>query len=167
MLAGMTEDRTSAHHRIGRWLYPGGRPNRLARVLNRLSVVQVAAGLLPDRVVTLEVPGRTSGRTVSFPLVAVEQDGATYLVAMLGRRTNWVRNVAANGGRAVLRRRRGGPVAVELQELDPADRAPILKRFLAVAPGARPHIPVDRHAPLAEFARVAPDHPVFRVVKKV
>jgi len=152
---------------IGRWLYAGGRPNRLARVLNRLSVVQVAAGLLPDRVVTLEVPGRTSGRTVSFPLVAVEQDGATYLVAMLGRRTNWVRNVAANGGRAVLRRRRGEPVAVELQEVDPADRAPILKRFLAVAPGARPHIPVDRHAPLAEFARVAPEHPVFRVVKKV
>ncbi len=58
-----------------------------------------------------------------------------------------------------------GPV--ELQEVDPADRAPILKRFLAVAPGARPHIPVDRHAPLADFARVAPDHPVFRVVKKV
>ncbi|MGZ8750734.1 MAG: nitroreductase/quinone reductase family protein [Pseudonocardia sp.] len=163
----MTVDRTSAHHRLGRWLYPGGRPNRLARVLNRLSVVQVAAGLLPERVVTLEVPGRVSGRTVSFPLVAVEQDGATYLVAMLGRRTNWVRNVAANGGRAVLRRRRGGPAAVELQEVDPADRAPILKRFLAVAPGARPHIPVDQHAPLAEFARIAPDHPVFRVVKKV
>jgi deazaflavin-dependent oxidoreductase (nitroreductase family) len=158
---------SSVGTRIGRWLYPGGHPNRLARVLNRLSVVQVTAGLLPDRVVTLEVPGRTSGRTVSFPLVAVEQDGATYLVAMLGRRTNWVRNVAANGGRAVLRRRRGGPAAVELQEVDPADRAPILKRFLAVAPGARPHIPVDRHAPLAEFARVAPDHPVFRVVKKV
>ena len=115
MLAVMTEDRASAHRRLGRWLYSGGRPNRLARALNRLSVLQVGAGLLPARVVTLEVPGRVSGRTVSFPLVAVEQDGATYLVAMLGHRTNWVRNVAANGGRAVLRRRRGGPVDVELQ----------------------------------------------------
>ena len=158
---------SSVGSRLGRWLYPGGRPNRQARVLNRLSVVQVAAGLLPDRVVTLEVPGRTSGRTVSFPLVAVEQDGATYLVAMLGHRTNWVRNVAANGGRAVLRRRRGGPVDVELQEVDVADRAPILRRFLTLAPGARPHLAVDRHAPLAEFARIAPDHPVFEVVKKV
>ena len=167
MLAVVTDDRASAHRTFGRWLYAGGRPNRLARALNRLSVLQVGAGLMPARVVTLEVPGRVSGRTVSFPLVAVEQDGATYLVAMLGHRTNWVRNVAANGGRAVLRRRRGEPVAVELQEVDPADRAPILKRFLAVAPGARPHIPVDRHAPLADFARVAPDHPVFRVVKKV
>jgi hypothetical protein len=85
---------------------------------------------------------------------------------MLGDRTNWVRNVAANGGRAVLRRRRRDPVDVELVEVDPADRAPILKRFLALAPGGRPHIPVDRHAPLAEFARIAPAHPVFRVVKK-
>jgi len=167
MLGVMSEDRASAHRRLGRWLYAGGRPNWLARALNRLSVLQVGAGLLPERVVTLEVPGRVSGRVVSFPLVAVGQDGATYLVAMLGDRTNWVRNVAANGGRAVLRRQRGGPVAVELQEVDPADRAPILKRFLAVAPGARPHIPVDRHAPLAEFARVAPEHPVFWVVKKV
>ena len=115
MLAVMTEDRASTHRRLGRWLYAGGRPNRLARALNRLSVLQVGAGLLPARVVTLEVPGRVSGRTVSFPLVAVEQDGATYLVAMLGHRTNWVRNVAANGGRAVLRRRRGGPVDVELR----------------------------------------------------
>ena len=77
-----------------------------------------------------------------------------------------MRNVAANGGRAVLRRRRGGPVDVELQEVDVADRAPILRRFLALAPGARPHIAVDRHAPLAEFARIAPDHPVFRVVRE-
>jgi len=163
MLAVMTDDRASAHRRFGRWLYPGGRPNRLARALNRLSVLQVAAGLMPARVVTLEVPGRVSGRTVSFPLVAVEQDGATYLVAMLGHRTNWVGNVAANGGRAVLRRRRGGPVDVELEEVDVADRAPILKRFLALAPGGRPHIPVDRHAPLSEFARIAPAHPVFQV----
>jgi uncharacterized protein (DUF934 family) len=136
----MTEDRASAHRRLGRWLYPGGHPNRLARALNRLSVLQVGAGLLPERVVTLEVPGRT----VSFPLVAVEQDGATYLVAMLGRRTNWVRNVAANGGRAVPRRRRGGPVDVELREVDVADRAPILRRFLALAPGARPTTPCSR-----------------------
>jgi hypothetical protein len=164
MLAGV---QSSLGTRIGRWFYRGGRPNRLARALNRLSVLQARAGLMPDRVVTLDVPGRTSGRIVSFPLVAVDQDGATYLVAMLGARTNWVRNVAANGGRAVLRRRRGAPVAVELQEVDPADRAPILKRFLTLAPGGRPHIPVDRDAPLADFARIAPDHPVFRVVKKV
>ena len=34
---------------------------------------------------------------------------------------------------------------------------------LQVAPGARPHLPVDRTAPLTEFARIAADYPVFRI----
>ena len=42
-------------------------------------------------------------------------------------------------------------------------RAPILQRYLQVAPGARAHIPVDRRASLAELAQIAPDYPVFRV----
>ena len=133
---------------------PGGRPNRLARALNRLSVLQVGAGLMPARVVTLEVPGRVSGRTVSFPLVAVEQAGATYLVAMLGHRTNWVRNVAANGGHAVLRRRRGGPVDVELHEVDVADRAPILQALPRA--GAR-RAPAHRGRPARAARRVRAD----------
>jgi hypothetical protein len=29
---------------------------------------------------------------------------------------------------------------------------------------ARPHIPVDRHAPLKEFAQIPPQFPVFRVM---
>jgi hypothetical protein len=33
----------------------------------------------------------------------------------------------------------------------------------AVAPGARPHLPVDRRAPLEEFERIAGQIPVFRV----
>ena len=48
-------------------------------------------------------------------------------------------------------------------EVDPGARAPILRRYLAVAPGARPHLPVDRRAPLEEFDRIATQIPVFRV----
>ena len=47
--------------RFERWLYPGGRPNRVARVLNRGWAILHAAGLWPSRLVTLEVPGRRSG----------------------------------------------------------------------------------------------------------
>lgn len=36
-----------------------------------------------------------------------------------------------------------------------------LKRLLYR--GARPHVPVDRRAPLAAFAQVADRYPVFRV----
>jgi len=34
---------------------------------------------------------------------------------------------------------------------------------LALAPGARPHVPVDRRAPVEEFEQIAPQIPVFRV----
>ncbi len=30
--------------------------------------------------------------------------------------------------------------------------------------GARPHIPVDRKAPLADFERISPGYPVFRIL---
>jgi deazaflavin-dependent oxidoreductase (nitroreductase family) len=150
-------------HRFDRWLYRGGRPNRVARFLNRISAVHFATGVLaPSTWVTLEVRGRRSGRTISFPLVVADYEGDRYLVAMLGQNTNWVRNVRAAGGRAV--RRHGRREAVRLEEVDPGARAPILRRYLAVAPGARAHLPVDRRAPLEEFERIAAQIPVFRVM---
>jgi hypothetical protein len=38
-----------------------------------------------------------------------------------------------------------------------------LRRVQQVAPGARPHISVDRRTPLEEFERIAAQYPVFRV----
>jgi hypothetical protein len=52
---------------------------------------------------------------------------------------------------------------VRLEEVDPRARAPILQRYLQVAPGARPYIPVDRRAPLVEFEQIAARYPVFRI----
>ena len=147
---------------IKQWMYRRGRPGGLARVMNRLSAIQFSAGVLsPERAATLEVRGRRSGRTISFPVVVADYEGERYLVSMLGQDANWVRNVRAAGGRAVLRRRH--PEAVHLDEVDAGDRAPILRRYLAVAPGARPHIPVDRRAPLADFERIAAQYPAFRI----
>jgi hypothetical protein len=80
---------------------------------------------------------------------------------MLGEEANWVRNVRAAGGRVVLRH--GRRRAVLLEEVDPHERAPILRRYLQLAPGAPPHIPVDRRAPLAEFERIAAQYPAFHV----
>jgi len=91
-------------------------------------------------------------------------DGQRYLVSMLGERGQWVRNVRAAGGRAVLRR--SGREAVSLEEVPPAQRAPILQAYLQVAPGARPHVPVDTEAPLTAFAEIAAAFPVFRVTAR-
>ena len=142
-------------------MYRGGRPNRLAALLYRVDNAVASAGRGPKCLVTLEVRGRSSGRIVSFPLVVADYGGERYLVAMLGERSNWVANVRAAGGRAVLGH--GNREAVRLEEVDPDARAPILRRYLELAPGGRPHIPVDRHAPVVEFERIAADYPVFRV----
>lgn len=155
--------RQKPSHRLKRWLYPGGRPNRLSRALNDLGAWQYAHGILTlgGRGVTLEVRGRVSGRPVRLPLVLVRMHGERYLVSMLGPRAQWVRNAEADGGRAVLHAPR--PEHVRLVEVPVADRAPILKRYLELAPGARPHVPVDRREPVERFAEVAADVPVLRV----
>ncbi len=44
-----------------------------------------------------------------------------------------------------------------------SERPAIIRRYLEQVPGARPHIPVDRRAPLADFEAIASRYPVFRV----
>ena len=154
-----------ASYRAGdftRWMYRGGRRNRLASLLNRVAAALGSSGIASNRMVTLEVVGRKSGRVVSLPLVPANVDGQRYLVSMLGEDVAWVRNVRAAGGSAVLRHR--GREKVRLEEVSPAQRAPVLKEYLGRAPGARPHIPVDKDAPLSEFAKIAVSFPVFRVL---
>jgi len=147
-----------------RRLYRGGRPSRFARWQNRASAVAFAAGIWPQRAAALEVRGRRSGRVISFPVVIAGYQGERYLVSMLGEDVNWVRNLRAAGGRAVLRH--GRREAVLLEEVDAGARPAILRRYLALAPGARPHIPVDRHAPLEAFEQIAPGFPVFRITAR-
>lgn len=141
--------------------YRGGRPGRWARIENRLSALVFAAGVMPERAATLDLRGRKSGRLISFPIAIADHEGERYLVAMLGERTNWVLNARAGDGRAVLRH--GRREEIRLIE-EPADRrAAILQRFLQVAPGARPHFPIDRNAASTEFERIADRYPVFRI----
>ena len=147
---------------LARWFYRGGRPNRVARVLDRGSAMICALGVAPDYMVTLEVPGRRTGRIVHLPLVMVLVDGERYLVSMLGEDVNWVRNVKAADGRVTLRH--GRSEDVRLEEVAPEHRAPVLKDYLRRAPRAGAHMPVGKDAPLAEFERVSPRFPVFRVV---
>jgi hypothetical protein len=147
-----------------RWLYKDGRPNIIARMLNRGWALFHSLGLFPNYLVTLEVVGRQSGKLISFPLAMVVVDGERYLVSMLGEEANWVRNLKAAGGKANLRH--GISEKVLLEEVDVNQRAEIIKAYLQIAPGARPHTPVDKDAPVSEFENVASEYPVFRVTAK-
>ena len=146
---------------IARWLYRGGRPSPLARLVNRATAAVYALGIWPNYLVALEVVGRRSGRITRLPLVMTVVDGERYLVSMLGEHVDWVRNARAAGGTVILRH--GRREVVRLEEVPAAQRAPVLKSYLQRAPGARPHVPVHWDAPLDELDRIAPRIPVYRV----
>ena len=149
---------------LAKWLYRGGRPNWVATVLNRISAAVHALGVAPNYMVTLEVPGRRSGRRISLPLVMVVIEGERYLVSMPGAESNWAQNVKAAGANVTLRH--GGREEARLEEVPAERRGPVLKAYLKRAPGARPHLPVDKDAPLAEFEKISAQFPVFRVVSR-
>lgn len=149
---------------LSQWLYRGGRPNRVARVINRCWAAIHALGVAPNYLVTLDVPGRRSGRIISLPMVVAVVEGERYLVSMLGEQVDWVRNARAAGGNVTLRH--GDREEVRLEEVPADRRAPVLKAYLQRAPGARPHLPIDKDAPLSEFERVSSQFPVFRIVPR-
>lgn len=142
--------------------YPGGRPNAFTRRLNSGQARLTARGLFPALLVALETRGRRSGRPSLVQLVVAQIGTERYLVSMLGENADWVRNARASVGAAVLRH--GTSEKVRLEDVPVSQRAPILKAYLQVAPGTRPHFDVGRDAPLAEFEKVAARYPVFRVV---
>jgi deazaflavin-dependent oxidoreductase (nitroreductase family) len=114
---------------------------------------------------SLEVKGRRSGRPIALPVVIADWEGNEYLVSMLGERANWVKNVRAAGGAAVLRR--GRREDVMLEEVEFPERAQVIRRYAAVAPGGRPHLGLPRDASLEECEALAPHTPVFRITPSV
>jgi hypothetical protein len=93
----------------------------------------------------------------------VEYEGERYLVAPRGN-TEWVRNVKAAGGEAVLKR--GKSERIRLEEIPVDQRALIIKPYLKkTAMATKREFGLDPDAPIEEFERIAPDHPVFRVVR--
>ncbi len=153
-----------------RWFYENRRPTRLGKAVNRAWSWAASVGLTPNtwpgepriRTVTLEVRGRASGQSRSNVVTSVEQDGRWYFVSMLGERAEWVKNVRAAQGRAIIRHR--ARQRVILDEVPVGQRAPILKAYLKrTALSTRQHLGLDTTAPLESFQRIAPAHPVFRM----
>jgi deazaflavin-dependent oxidoreductase (nitroreductase family) len=145
------------------WFYREGRARRWWRWLSAAYVWWASLGLPPRRQVGLEVRGRKSGQPHRIPVVVATVDGERYLVSMVGEK-EWVRNVRAAGGEATIIS--GGRRAVTLVDVPVEERAPVIKEYLRVAPGGRPHIGLRANASLEECAGVAAAHPVFRIVER-
>lgn len=158
--------------RAVRYAEPGRyrRPPRAYLSLQWLGPLLTTLNLSPRFAITLEVPGRRSGVVHRTTLVETDVEGERYLVA-LGGESEWVRNVRAAEGRAVLGRRRRE--AVVLTEVPVADRAPVLRAYVlrpgraprsrAVAREARDYFGVRPDLAPADLAAVAARYPVFRV----
>src|SRR5947208_2417924 len=103
----------------------------------------------------------TSVSRRSAAVAWVDDDGQRYLVAPRGN-TEWVRNVKAAGGEAVLKH--GKSDAVRLEELPVEQRAPLIQAYLKkTARVTKREFGIEPDAPIEEFQRIAPDHPVFRI----
>jgi len=146
-----------------RLFYRDWRPTGIGRWINRLAARWSALGL-SARDAVLEVPGRASGQRRSNPVVIATVEGNQYLVSMLGPGSDWVKNVEAAHGDAVLRQGRRRPV--HLVGVSPAERAPILREYVRVATSGRHHLPVAVGASLSEFESIADRYPVYRIDPK-
>lgn len=142
--------------------YRDGRPTRFGTLTNRAMGRYAASGIPAFGMVTLEVPGRTSGKMTSTVLAPSKQEGRTYLISMLGERSHWVHNVRASGGHAVIRHGKSRPVM--LVEVPESERAPILCTYLRKTPGAHAHFPLRTDAPIEAFEPLAGEYPVFEVL---
>ena len=144
-----------------RLFYRNWRPTRVGRWINRFWCWWSGLGLPPRFQAALEVPGRTSGRRRSNPVVIATVDGKGYLVSMLGTDSDWVKNVEAARGYAIIRQ--GRRRRVHLIAVPPDRRAPILREYVRIASSGRRHFPLPVGAPLADFEAIAARYPVYRI----
>ena len=145
-------------------------PPVLHRLLSSVVAALAAHGFSPANTVALEVLGRRSGRLRRTAVVVVEHEGQRFIVS-LGGESEWVRNVRAAAGKAILRRGRRTPV--HLVELPPAKRPPVLQayashRAFSRSPAyiARNYFGVKPHPGPSDFTNIAERYPVFVVTPK-
>jgi deazaflavin-dependent oxidoreductase (nitroreductase family) len=130
------------------------------RIGDALFMALLRAGVKIGTMSLLTVRGRTSGQPHTVPVLLVEQDSHSFLVAPYGV-VQWVRNIRAAGTATLTRGRRFEVISVT--ELEAKEAAPILKQYLLRATAARPYFDATKDSPLEAFEREAPRHPVFQI----
>jgi deazaflavin-dependent oxidoreductase (nitroreductase family) len=111
----------------------------------------------------LAVRGRKSGKWYRTPVNPLTFDGGRYLVAPRGH-TQWVRNIRVSGGGRLRRGRHSEEIRVA--EVPDAEKPPILRAYLREWAWEVGQFfgGVGADAPESELLRIAPEHPVFRIV---
>jgi deazaflavin-dependent oxidoreductase (nitroreductase family) len=137
------------------------RPTFSGRLRDRLMGFMLSKGVGPPGIYLLTVPGRRTGIPRTTPVAPLEDAEGRWLVAGYGP-DGWARNVRAAGHVTLSRGAKSESLAAT--ELDAAEAAPILRRYLAEHPftvGA--YFDVKKNAAIEEFEAEATRHPVFRL----
>jgi deazaflavin-dependent oxidoreductase (nitroreductase family) len=137
------------------------RPTFWWRLRDRLMTFALRKGVGPPGIYLLTVPGRKTGTPRTTPVAPLEDGEGRWLVAAYGP-VSWVHNARA-AGRVGLQRGRTTE-SLTITELEPAQAAPVLKRYLAEHPrtvGA--YFDAGKDSTLADFEAAAARHPVFKL----
>jgi deazaflavin-dependent oxidoreductase (nitroreductase family) len=124
-------------------------------------LTRIGISLFGSRV--LRVRGRRSGEWRETPVNPLTYESGRYLVAPRGE-AQWVRNLrAAGGGELRVGRRREPFTATEVT--DEAVKLPVVREYLRRWKWEVGQFfgGVGPDSPESELARIAPDHPVFRI----
>ena len=127
-MSNSTHSDPAERSRLLRLLYRDWRPTRIGRWVNRLASWWSALGLSSREMAVLEVRGRASGQRRSTPVVIATVEGKRYLISMLGSGSDWVKNVEAAHGEAVIHQ--GCRRRIHLVAVPPQQRTPILREYL-------------------------------------
>ena len=134
--------------------------NAVVSLANRIAVFAMKIGIAPKYQFILSVRGRKSGRIYSTPVYIVEDNSRRLLVSPYGD-VAWVINARAAG--KVTLTKGTETKNYKIDELSSKESAPILKKYLALAPITRPYFDAKPDAPVESFLAEASRHPVFEL----
>jgi hypothetical protein len=161
MTNDFTEPDPAERSAFNRIFYRNRRPTWLGHWVSQFFCWWARIGLPPRSWFALGVRDRMSGRMRADAVVVPTVAGQRYVVSMFGRISDWVHNIEASHGDAVVSH--GASERVRLVLVPPEERAPILREYVRIASSGRKHFPLRLGAPLADFAAIAAQYPVYRI----
>ncbi len=134
-------------------------------LLNPIIALLVKLGMTPSGARILAVRGRKSGEWRTTPVNPLTLESGRYLVAPRGE-TQWVRNIRAAGGGELRAGSKREPIQVA--ELADDEKTEVLRACLThwKMEAGKFFNRVTDNSSDEELRRIAPDHPVFRIVQR-
>jgi deazaflavin-dependent oxidoreductase (nitroreductase family) len=129
------------------------------RAGNAFVSVLARAGVGPIHLLTAR--GSKSGRPHTVPVVPVDYDNKSWLVAPYGA-VAWVHNARAAGQVSLRYGRTTRDYAT--REVSAEEAGPVLKRYIAIATKTRALFKATQDSPVEDFVAEADAHPVFELV---